>query len=229
MIAEVESVRHGLQNKHDEIWNRISWPCATHPRISPLHPQYCHVMSHFMLQTRRRRRSTKRTKRDDVEKVRPLTHRPIPPFVKSLWRMVSDETEPASCITWTEDGRAFVIHDRDKFATEVLPKFFKHSNFTSFTRQVREKGEKCALRPLKGPDDSLPRISCGSPRAAAAFSLPISNICFLFARALCFWPTDEQLNFYRCVPPSTAGVCAGNALTFGTLDETCAFESCIFI
>ena len=69
--------------------------------------------------------------------MKPLTHRPIPPFVKSLWRMVTDESPSSSCISWTSDGKGFVVHDRDQFAVEILPKYFKHSNFTSFTRQVR--------------------------------------------------------------------------------------------
>ena len=41
-----------------------------------------------------------------------------------------------SIIHWTDDGKAFKIESRELFEEHVLPKFYKHSNFNSFQRQL---------------------------------------------------------------------------------------------
>lgn len=43
----------------------------------------------------------------------------------------------SSMIRWQSHGRSFVILDRKKFAQSVLPVYFRHSNISSFLRQVR--------------------------------------------------------------------------------------------
>lgn len=42
--------------------------------------------------------------------------------------------------SWTEDGKAFVVKDTAQFSREQLPRFFKHSNFQSFVRQLNIYG-----------------------------------------------------------------------------------------
>lgn len=39
-------------------------------------------------------------------------------------------------ISWNEDGSAFRVKNITEFSELVLPKFFKHSNFASFVRQL---------------------------------------------------------------------------------------------
>lgn len=40
-------------------------------------------------------------------------------------------------IDWNNEGDAFIVKEIESFATEVLPKYFKHNNFQSFVRQVK--------------------------------------------------------------------------------------------
>jgi|TARA_B110000977_G_scaffold176123_1_gene231455 heat shock transcription factor len=47
--------------------------------------------------------------------------------------------DDASCediVSWSEEGTQFTIHQTNEFASELLPKYFKHSNFSSFVRQL---------------------------------------------------------------------------------------------
>jgi len=56
-------------------------------------------------------------------------------FPQKLFDILSDERNSDS-ITWLEHGRGFLITDRKKFATEVLPRYFKKTKYTSFTRKM---------------------------------------------------------------------------------------------
>eukprot|EP00123_Amoebidium_parasiticum_P012784 comp21574_c0_seq1/m.30145 comp21574_c0_seq1/g.30145 ORF comp21574_c0_seq1/g.30145 comp21574_c0_seq1/m.30145 type:complete len:392 (-) comp21574_c0_seq1:192-1367(-) len=56
-------------------------------------------------------------------------------FLQKLLAMVEDHTCD-HLISWSPDGNSFRVHDPVTFAKEVLPKFFKHNNFSSFVRQL---------------------------------------------------------------------------------------------
>ncbi|KAF9994453.1 stress-responsive transcription factor hsf1, partial [Modicella reniformis] len=43
-------------------------------------------------------------------------------------------------IKWSDDGQSFIVMNQVEFAKEVLPKFFKHSNFSTFVRQLNMYG-----------------------------------------------------------------------------------------
>ncbi|KAI8358192.1 HSF-type DNA-binding-domain-containing protein [Mortierella sp. GBAus27b] len=60
-------------------------------------------------------------------------------FLTKSYNMVS---EPGSnnLIKWSDDGQSFVVVNHVEFAKEVLPKFFKHNNFSSFVRQLNMYG-----------------------------------------------------------------------------------------
>ena len=49
--------------------------------------------------------------------------------------MVCDEATN-DIIAWNEDGNGFIVKNVNKFSDEVLPKKFKHNNFSSFIRQL---------------------------------------------------------------------------------------------
>jgi HSF-type DNA-binding len=58
------------------------------------------------------------------------------------------------CVTWLEDGKSFVIRNPDAFTRQVVPKFFKQTKFSSFTRKLYRWGFRQINRGI-GPDDPI--------------------------------------------------------------------------
>lgn len=69
-------------------------------------------------------------------------------FPLRLMEMLSNESH-LNVVIWLPHGKAFIIYKKKKFALEVLPKYFKQSKFTSFTRKLNRWG---FIRVTKGPD-----------------------------------------------------------------------------
>lgn len=53
--------------------------------------------------------------------------------------MMIDTCNP-KVASWYDDGTTFVVKDTEKFATDIIPEFFKHNNFSSFVRQLNLYG-----------------------------------------------------------------------------------------
>ncbi|KAK3199768.1 hypothetical protein Dsin_009191 [Dipteronia sinensis] len=63
----------------------------------------------------------------------------VAPFLTKCYEMVDDEsTDPI--ISWTQNNDSFVIWDMTQFSVQLLPNYFKHSNFSSFMRQLNIYG-----------------------------------------------------------------------------------------
>ncbi|KAF5473264.1 hypothetical protein F2P56_009889 [Juglans regia] len=62
-----------------------------------------------------------------------------PPFLLKTYVLVED---PATdeVISWNTEGTAFVVWQPAEFARDLLPTLFKHSNFSSFVRQLNTYG-----------------------------------------------------------------------------------------
>ncbi|KAF9927471.1 stress-responsive transcription factor hsf1 [Linnemannia zychae] len=60
-------------------------------------------------------------------------------FLTKLYNMVGDDASN-NLIKWSDDGQSFIVVKHVEFAKEVLPKFFKHNNFSSFVRQLNMYG-----------------------------------------------------------------------------------------
>ncbi|KAM3394951.1 heat stress transcription factor A-2 [Capsicum galapagoense] len=58
-----------------------------------------------------------------------------PPFLKKTFEMV-DDPDTDSIISWSNTQTSFVVWDPHKFSIHLLPKHFKHNNFSSFIRQL---------------------------------------------------------------------------------------------
>ncbi|XP_010960753.1 heat shock factor protein 4 isoform X3 [Camelus ferus] len=64
---------------------------------------------------------------------------PVPAFLGKLWALVGDPGTD-HLIHWSPSGTSFLVSDQSRFAKEVLPQYFKHSNMASFVRQLNMYG-----------------------------------------------------------------------------------------
>lgn len=64
---------------------------------------------------------------------------PVPAFLTKLWALVENPTCD-DLICWDESGKSFHVFDQGRFAKEILPLYFKHSNIASFIRQLNMYG-----------------------------------------------------------------------------------------
>ncbi|KAG6769702.1 hypothetical protein POTOM_025363 [Populus tomentosa] len=79
---------------------------------------------------------------EEEEMPRPLAclqENPVPPFLSKTYDLVDDRMlDPI--ISWGSIGESFVVWDPEEFARLVLPRNFKHNNFSSFVRQLNTYG-----------------------------------------------------------------------------------------
>lgn len=61
------------------------------------------------------------------------------PFLRKTYELVDDATTD-NVISWGPSGKSFVVWKPAEFARDLLPKFFKHNNFSSFVRQLNTYG-----------------------------------------------------------------------------------------
>ncbi|KAI0748480.1 hypothetical protein C8Q80DRAFT_1270881 [Daedaleopsis nitida] len=69
----------------------------------------------------------------------PKAQHNIPRFLLKLYEIVNDPANEA-LTKWSEAGDSFYIFNQEKFAREILGKWFKHQNFSSFVRQLNLYG-----------------------------------------------------------------------------------------
>ncbi|KAF9462709.1 hypothetical protein BDZ94DRAFT_1260572 [Collybia nuda] len=63
----------------------------------------------------------------------------VPAFLQKLFEMVNDPNN-VELIRWSDAGDTFFVLDHERFAREVLGRWFKHQNFSSFVRQLNMYG-----------------------------------------------------------------------------------------
>ncbi|EPS72622.1 hypothetical protein M569_02138, partial [Genlisea aurea] len=63
------------------------------------------------------------------------------PFLVKTYEMVDDSTTD-DIVSWSGSRKSFVVWNPPEFARLLLPSYFKHSNFSSFIRQLNTYGFK---------------------------------------------------------------------------------------
>ncbi|XP_044487044.1 heat stress transcription factor B-2b [Mangifera indica] len=61
------------------------------------------------------------------------------PFLTKTYQLV-DDPSVNELISWNDDGSTFIVWRPAEFARDLLPKYFKHNNFSSFVRQLNTYG-----------------------------------------------------------------------------------------
>ncbi|CAM8982867.1 unnamed protein product [Rhodiola kirilowii] len=61
------------------------------------------------------------------------------PFLLKTYEMV-DNSSTDSVVSWSHSGRSFIVWNPPEFCRDLLPQYFKHSNFSSFIRQLNTYG-----------------------------------------------------------------------------------------
>ena len=56
-------------------------------------------------------------------------------FITNLYKILEDSTNHIH-INWCDDQESFIILNISRFSETVLPKYYKHSNYSSFVRQL---------------------------------------------------------------------------------------------
>jgi hypothetical protein len=62
----------------------------------------------------------------------------LDPCLTLIHRMVDDESTQ-DLIAWTSSGDQFTVFNNTEFSRVVLPRYFKHCNWSSFVRQLNSK------------------------------------------------------------------------------------------
>ncbi|KAK7306489.1 hypothetical protein VNO77_44433 [Canavalia gladiata] len=63
----------------------------------------------------------------------------LPPFLSKTYEMV-DDPSTNSIVSWSATNKSFIVWNPPEFSRDLLPRFFKHNNFSSFIRQLNTYG-----------------------------------------------------------------------------------------
>lgn len=90
-------------------------------------------------------------------------------FPFRLHRLLQDATNYgfSTIVSWILDGTAFMVHDRDQFIRQIMPKYFSQSQFKSF--QVRPPSAAAIVLPSQ--------FSSWCPKLSVAWFVLVGACC----------------------------------------------------
>jgi len=97
---------------------------------------------------------TEQVKRFIPDHKKPDAALTFPEKLMNLMKLAQKEDTETFCVAWLPDGKSFVIRKPDEFTRQLLPKFFKATKFSSFTRKLYRWGFRQVNRGI-GPDDPI--------------------------------------------------------------------------
>ena len=74
-------------------------------------------------------------KKDNFQKDKYKKKGEYPNFLLKLYQILDNESYK-DIIHWTDDGKYFIISNLHDFTEMILPKYYKHNNYSSFIRQL---------------------------------------------------------------------------------------------
>ncbi|KAG8738614.1 stress-responsive transcription factor hsf1 [Ceratobasidium sp. 414] len=79
------------------------------------------------------------TKANRAPTISTSTRQAVPAFLNKLYNMVNNP-DTDELVRWSDEGDSFFIPSHERLSKELLPRFFKHGNFSSFVRQLNMYG-----------------------------------------------------------------------------------------
>jgi hypothetical protein len=78
----------------------------------------------------------------------------LPVQLMNLMEFADQQNKEECCVSWLPDGKSFIIRNPDEFTRQLVPKYFKATKFSSFTRKLYRWGFRQVNRGI-GPDDPI--------------------------------------------------------------------------
>ncbi|GAA5997363.1 uncharacterized protein JCM10292_000205 [Rhodotorula paludigena] len=88
----------------------------------------------------------------------------VKPFISKLYHLLSHPDSYQDCVVWDGSGNSFIINSNKRFARDVLPQVFGHSNIASFTRQLNVYGFR-----RMSTAELMSRVNVTSPETYSAW------------------------------------------------------------
>lgn len=83
------------------------------------------------------------------ETVNRQTGKKVPTFLTNAFHMISS-CNP-SIAKWDDDGKSFIVYEKERLGMEEIPKYFKHNQYSSFMRSLNSyKFKKIGVDGKKG-------------------------------------------------------------------------------
>ena len=101
-------------------------------------------------------------------------------FPSRLYQLLEDAEREGneSIVAWTSNGESFKVHDKIRFANDIMPRYFGSSKYRSFQKNLNLWGFITKLAPLKSPhrgEVSSPSFVRGFPEKCLQMKRVVKN------------------------------------------------------